>query len=163
MHLDGQSTWVIGLLLPPLLLPLMPLMLMTIASYCCAACTRRRRRRRRLRCFWCLAGCIECCACRPTGSKDGLVKLWCPRSGRNLSTLHGHKGTIMQASSAGLAGQACDANRRLQPATLVGLPPPLWFAPAACLLVAACSCLCTRVPAPYTPCLPHLPASPCPC
>lgn len=33
----------------------------------------------------------------PAGSKDGLVKLWCPRSGRNLSTLHGHKGTIMQA------------------------------------------------------------------
>ena len=29
------------------------------------------------------------------GSKDGLVKLWCPKSGRNLSTLHGHKGTIM--------------------------------------------------------------------
>ena len=30
-------------------------------------------------------------------SKDGLVKLWCPKSGRALGTLHGHKGTIMAA------------------------------------------------------------------
>ncbi len=42
----------------------------------------------------------RCCLCpsRPVaaGSKDALVKLWCPKSGRCLATLHGHKGTIMQ-------------------------------------------------------------------
>ena len=33
---------------------------------------------------------------RAAGSKDGLVKLWCPKTGRCLSTLHGHQGTVMQ-------------------------------------------------------------------
>ena len=32
-----------------------------------------------------------------SASKDGLVKLWCPKSGRALGTMHGHKGTIMAA------------------------------------------------------------------
>lgn len=33
-----------------------------------------------------------------TGSKDGLLKLWCPRAGRCIATLHGHRATVMQAA-----------------------------------------------------------------
>lgn len=30
-----------------------------------------------------------------SGSKDHLIKLWCPKSGKALSTLHGHKNTVL--------------------------------------------------------------------
>ena len=45
------------------------------------------------------------------GSKDGLVKLWCPKTGRNLSTLHGHKGTIMQTQWNGNGNWVLTASR----------------------------------------------------
>ncbi|KAJ3304100.1 hypothetical protein HDV03_003086 [Kappamyces sp. JEL0829] len=31
-----------------------------------------------------------------SGSKDNLAKLWDPKSGKNIATLHGHKNTVMQ-------------------------------------------------------------------
>lgn len=31
-----------------------------------------------------------------TGSKDSFVKLWDPKSGRNIATLQGHYATVMQ-------------------------------------------------------------------
>ena len=32
-----------------------------------------------------------------SASKDALVKLWCPKTGHCLATMHGHKATITQA------------------------------------------------------------------
>lgn len=45
---------------------------------------------------------VKCIAWHPTkgiigsGSKDNLAKIWDPKSGKSLATLHGHKNTIMQ-------------------------------------------------------------------
>ena len=45
---------------------------------------------------------VKCLAWHPTkgilasGSKDNLSKIWDPKSGKALATLHGHKNTVMQ-------------------------------------------------------------------
>ena len=31
-----------------------------------------------------------------SGSKDGLVKVWDAKAGRNIATLHGHRNTVME-------------------------------------------------------------------
>ena len=36
-----------------------------------------------------------------SGSKDNLVKLWDPRTGNSLSTLYGHKNTVMKVREWG--------------------------------------------------------------
>jgi len=47
-------------------------------------------------------GDVKGCDWHPTkaviasGSKDGLVKVWDAKAGRNIATLHGHRNTVMQ-------------------------------------------------------------------
>lgn len=36
-----------------------------------------------------------------SGSKDNLIKLWDPRTGNSLSTLYGHKNTVMKVRREG--------------------------------------------------------------
>ena len=66
-----------------------------------------------------------------TGSKDGLVKLWCPKSGRCLATLHGHKATIMQARCAAPCCAVLQVQERVCLAAWATRPPP-------CRRVALC-------------------------
>ena len=46
-------------------------------------------------------GDVKGCDWHPTkavvasGSKDGLVKVWDTKAGRNIATLHGHRNTVM--------------------------------------------------------------------
>ena len=49
--------------------------------------------------------------CHPAGSKDGLVTQWCPKSGRGVATLHGHKGTIMTTAWNGNGNWVLTASR----------------------------------------------------
>ena len=47
-------------------------------------------------------GDVKSCDWHPTkavlasGSKDGLVKVWDAKAGRNIATLHGHRNTVME-------------------------------------------------------------------
>lgn len=41
-----------------------------------------------------------------SGSKDNLIKLWDPRTGNSLSTLYGHKNTVMKVCKAGVGSPA---------------------------------------------------------
>lgn len=42
-----------------------------------------------------------------SGSKDNLIKLWDPRTGNSLSTLYGHKNTVMKVRRRFGWGVAC--------------------------------------------------------
>ncbi len=56
-----------------------------------------------------------------SGSKDHLVKLWDPRSGRCLTTLHGHKSTITKVSFERVRGACLATSARDQTARVFDL------------------------------------------
>ncbi|VBB86965.1 Putative polyadenylation factor subunit 2 [Podospora comata] len=56
-----------------------------------------------------------------SGSKDHLVKLWDPRTGRCLTTLHGHKNTITKTSFEKVRGQCLATSARDQTARVFDL------------------------------------------
>lgn len=56
-----------------------------------------------------------------SGSKDHLVKLWDPRTGRCLTTLHGHKNTITKTSFERVRGQCLASSARDQTARVFDL------------------------------------------
>jgi polyadenylation factor subunit 2 len=56
-----------------------------------------------------------------SGSKDHLVKLWDPRTGRCLTTLHGHKNTITQTQFEKIRGQCLATSARDQTARIFDL------------------------------------------
>ena len=56
-----------------------------------------------------------------SGSKDHLVKLWDPRTGRCLTTLHGHKNTITKTLFERVRGQCLATSARDQTARVFDL------------------------------------------
>lgn len=56
-----------------------------------------------------------------SGSKDHLVKLWDPRTGRCLTTLHGHKNTITKVAFEKIKGQCLATSARDQTARIFDL------------------------------------------
>jgi polyadenylation factor subunit 2 len=56
-----------------------------------------------------------------SGSKDHLVKLWDPRNGRCLTTLHGHKNTITKTVFERVRGQCLATSARDQTARVFDL------------------------------------------
>jgi polyadenylation factor subunit 2 len=56
-----------------------------------------------------------------SGSKDHLVKLWDPRTGRCLTTLHGHKNTITKTVFEKVKGQCLASSARDQTARVFDL------------------------------------------
>ncbi|KOS18663.1 Polyadenylation factor subunit 2 [Escovopsis weberi] len=56
-----------------------------------------------------------------SGSKDHLVKLWDPRTGRCLTTLHGHKSTITKVLFEKVRGQCLATSARDQTARIFDL------------------------------------------
>lgn len=56
-----------------------------------------------------------------SGSKDHLVKLWDPRTGRCLTTLHGHKNTITKTVFERVRGQCLATSARDQTARVFDL------------------------------------------
>lgn len=56
-----------------------------------------------------------------SGSKDHLVKLWDPRTGRCLTTLHGHKNTITKTLFEPVRGQCLATSARDQTARVFDL------------------------------------------
>jgi polyadenylation factor subunit 2 len=56
-----------------------------------------------------------------SGSKDHLVKLWDPRTGRCLTTLHGHKNTITKTVFERVKGQCLATSARDQSARVFDL------------------------------------------
>jgi len=72
-------------------------------------------------------GDVKGCDWHPTkavlasGSKDGLVKVWDAKTGRNIATLHGHRNTVMQtlwnANGNWLLSACRDQSLKVRPAT----------------------------------------------
>ena len=56
-----------------------------------------------------------------SGSKDHLVKLWDPRTGRCLTTLHGHKNTVTKVTFEKVKGQCLATSARDQTARIFDL------------------------------------------
>lgn len=81
-------------------------------------------------------GDVKSCDWHPTkavlasGSKDGLVKVWDAKTGRNIATLHGHRNTVMQtlwnANGNWLLSACRDQSLKVRPATCF-LPFHLFF------------------------------------
>ena len=72
-------------------------------------------------------GDVKGCDWHPTkavlasGSKDGLVKVWDAKTGRNIATLHGHRNTVMQtlwnANGNWLLSACRDQSLKVRPGT----------------------------------------------